>query len=275
VSWDEIARVSKAPPTRSELSDAINQSMMLTKRRRHGGNVLLWALCLSSVDSFLSRNTSFRRRSSTPLPIADNNKDWNVAAAKAKNEDREEEEEWHPRDPALTIPQLLEGIWFQISQGKNMVKGDSVTVLYPQMEDEYLNNPRFMNLLFAHLDVCKDVCDHFGITTTLTPYREKKFGNKISGFKVESFRNPATTTGGEDGGGGENNNKEEFQFEYDPMWDDGTDFEALYDGIDDVDMVPDKYPAIEKLVPDSDDEIIELSKNWVAAVVSDMVRRAA
>jgi hypothetical protein len=38
-------------------------------------------------------------------------------------------------------------------------------------------------------------------------------------------------------------------------------------------MVPDKYPAIEKLVPDSDDEIIELSKNWVAAVVSDMVRR--
>jgi hypothetical protein len=244
--------------------------MMLTKRRRHVAG-LLWALCLSSVEPFLSRNTSLRRRGSTPLSIA-NNDDWNAAAA-TNAKDSEEEEEWHPRDPAFTIPQLLEGIWFQISQGKNMVKGDSVTVLYPQMENEYLNNPRFMNLLFAHLDVCKDVCDHFGITTTLTPYREKKFGNKISGFKVQSYRNPATITGGEDDGGGENNDKDEFQFEYDPLWDDGTDFEALYDGIDDVDMVPDKYPAIEKLVPDSDDEIIELSKNWVAAVVSDMVRR--
>jgi hypothetical protein len=260
--------------------------MMLTRRPRHR-TALLWALCLSSADSFLLLpGTTLRRRTGTstsrPLPNADhskikpNNHARPIVAATTDNssnqpaqDDEEEEEEWHPRDPAYTIPQLLEGVWFQISQGKTMVKGDSITVLYPQMEDEYLNNPRFMNLLFAHLDACKDVCDHFGITTTLTPYREKKRGNKISGFQVQSFRNPDRE--GEDGGG---DNNKEFQFEYDPIWDDGTDFEALYDGIDDVDIVPDKYPAIEKPVPDSDDEIMELTKNWVAAVVSDMVRSA-
>jgi hypothetical protein len=32
------------------------------------------------------------------------------------------EEEWHPHDPAWTTPQLLEGIWSQIAQAKNMVR---------------------------------------------------------------------------------------------------------------------------------------------------------
>jgi predicted heme/steroid binding protein len=117
-----------------------------------------------------------------------------------------------------------------------------------------------MHLLFSHLDVCKDVCDHFGITTTLTPHKQKK-DNKITGFTVKSFRDPTSVA----------NDEKEYQFSYDPMWDDGTDFEGLYDGIDDEDMVPDKYPAIQTLVPDSDDEIIELTKKWVNAVVSDMV----
>jgi hypothetical protein len=32
-------------------------------------------------------------------------------------------DEWHPHDPAWTTPQLLEGIWSQIAQAKNMVRG--------------------------------------------------------------------------------------------------------------------------------------------------------
>ena len=35
------------------------------------------------------------------------------------------DDEWHPHDPAHTTPQLLAGIWWQIAQGTTMVKGVS------------------------------------------------------------------------------------------------------------------------------------------------------
>ena len=34
-----------------------------------------------------------------------------------------EEDEWHPHDPAWTTSQLLKGLWSQIAQAKDMVKG--------------------------------------------------------------------------------------------------------------------------------------------------------
>jgi hypothetical protein len=34
----------------------------------------------------------------------------------------DDDDEWHPNDPAWTTPQLLEGIWSQIAQGKNMIR---------------------------------------------------------------------------------------------------------------------------------------------------------
>jgi hypothetical protein len=33
------------------------------------------------------------------------------------------DDEWHPHDPAWTVPQLLGGIWHQIAQAKDMVRG--------------------------------------------------------------------------------------------------------------------------------------------------------
>lgn len=136
------------------------------------------------------------------------------------------------------------------------------TVIYPEMAEQ-LGSPRFMNLLFSYLDTCKDVCDHFGITTTLVPYQKE---GRITGLTVKSYRNPdkaslVNTANVDDG---------EFEFAYDPYFDDGTDFEQLYSGIDDEDMVPDKYPAIETPIPDDDEEIISVTKNWVGALMSDM-----
>jgi hypothetical protein len=132
------------------------------------------------------------------------------------------------------------------------------------MQDEF-KKPRYLNLLFAHLDACKDVCDHFGISTALVPYKEK---GRITGFTVQSFRNPdsagstkGTTNAGRDG---------ELEFDYDPFWDDGTDFEVLYQGIDDEDMAPDPYPAIETPVPDDDDRILDVTRAWVGTMMADM-----
>jgi hypothetical protein len=124
-----------------------------------------------------------------------------------------------------------------------------------------------LNNLLAHLDHCKDVCDHFGITTSLVPYVDKKAGNKIVGFTSKSFRNPKSYN--VDGTGG-SDSEDDYDFAYDPMWDDGTDFDALYSGIDDDDLTKDPYPEIVNKVPDDDEVVIDITKQWVQSVMSDM-----
>lgn len=129
--------------------------------------------------------------------------------------------------------------------------------MYPFMEEK-LNTPRYLNVLLGHLDSCKDVCDHFGITTALVPHQQ---GGKIVGFTVKSHRSP-------------NKELENFEFQYDPFWDDGTDYDALYAGIDDELEAEAKrkfkYPEIEKKIPDDDDEIVLVTKKWVEKMMSDM-----
>ncbi|CAB9527275.1 Protein of unknown function (DUF1415) [Seminavis robusta] len=173
-------------------------------------------------------------------------------------EEEDNENEWHPRDSAETTPQLLKAIWDQIARGNAMVKGDEETVLYPNMEDK-LNTPQFFNILLGHLDSCKDVCDYYGITTVLVPYRKE--GGRIVGFTVKSYRNP-------------DKDYDSFEFDYDPFWDDGTDFEKLYDGIDDELETETKkklnLPEIVDKIPDDDDKIIDVTKVWVAKIMSDM-----
>eukprot|EP00977_Amphora_coffeiformis_P028583 scaffold36189_cov160-Amphora_coffeaeformis.AAC.2 len=174
----------------------------------------------------------------------------------------QEDDDWHPRDPAHTTPQLLAALWHQIAQAGNLVKGETMTVLYPQMEEE-LQKPTYLNLIMAHLDVCKDVCDHYGMTTTLVPYQQQ---GKLVGFTAKSFRNPDKLQAGDDG----------FEFNYDPFWDDGTDFDNLYAGIDAEEEAKEgkpsrpKLPEIENPIPDDDAEILRLSKQWVQTFMSDM-----
>ncbi|GAX13046.1 hypothetical protein FisN_2Hh528 [Fistulifera solaris] len=166
------------------------------------------------------------------------------------------DDEWHPRDPAFTTPQLLVGIWQQIAQATSMAKGESMTVVYPQMQEKF--TARFLNLLMAHLDNCKDVCDYFGITTSLVPYMDKK--GQVVGFTVRSHADPKSE-------------QDDYDFNYDPFWDDGTDFDKLYEGIDDEyedGPQKDPYPPIVNKVPDDDDLIIDISKKWVNKICSEM-----
>ena len=142
-------------------------------------------------------------------------------------------------------------------------------MIYPEMEEQ-LNQqpPRFLNTVLSHLDYCKDVCDHFGMTTSLVPYVEKS-SKKVVGFTAKSFKNP-TTINVDGSGDGSDDGDDEFNFEYDPHWDDGTDFEALYSGIDDDDLPQDPYPEIVNKVPDDDEEIMDITKKWVQSIMSDM-----
>ena len=127
--------------------------------------------------------------------------------------------------------------------------------------------PRFLNLVTAHLDSCKDVCDFFGISTTLQPFVKD---GRVQGFTVKSFRNP-------------DKDPNSMEFDYDPFWDEADDWD--YEGIDaeyEKDEAAEdeasgfsktktvKYPDIVNKVPDDDEEIEKLSKDWVAKICSDM-----
>jgi hypothetical protein len=89
---------------------------------------------------------------------------------------------------------------------------------------------------------------------TVSPYQKD---GKVTGFTVKSFRNP-------------DNADNDYDFDYDPFWDDGTDFDNLYTGVDDEEIEVDPYPKIEDKAPDDDDKIINTSKRWVSKLMSDM-----
>lgn len=185
-------------------------------------------------------------------------------------------EEWHPSDPASTTPQLLSSLWLQIAQGcKKLSKGESSTVKYPNMQEEFTQS--YMERLTGHLDVCKDVCDDFGVNTILSPYTEEIMGRRIiTGFTVKSYidKNKVGTLVS-DGN---------FRFAPDPMWDDGSwdtledqirqaaiEEEEMYDndeGLEDDNLSD--LPEIENKVPGSDDTLIEITKKWVNKLMSDM-----
>lgn len=135
--------------------------------------------------------------------------------------------------------------------------------------------PDYLNVVTAHLDACKDVCDYFGILTTLQPYIADE---KVKGFTVKSFKPP-------------DHDPDKFEFDYDPFWDDGDDWD--YDGIDEEYETEEReaaasgesgdgsswspspsttheYPEIINKIPDNDDEILTVSKKWVAKICSDM-----
>lgn len=129
-------------------------------------------------------------------------------------------------------------------------------MVYPEMQDQF--TPSFINRLLGHLDNCKDVCDHFGIGTNLIPYLENL---KVVGFTAKSYRDPERDS-------------DEPQFEYDPFWDEDDigDYTGIDEEQDGAAFAADasKYPQIVNKIPDDDDKIINISKAWVAKMMSDM-----
>lgn len=49
------------------------------------------------------------------------------ASSEMEEDPTQSEEEWYPRDPAYTTPQLLVGLWSQIAQASTMAKGVGVS----------------------------------------------------------------------------------------------------------------------------------------------------
>jgi len=179
-----------------------------------------------------------------------------------------EEEVIHPFDPSQTTPQLMEALWVLIVKGCGMTRGDSRTIVFPQMEEQL--TPDYIERLMGHLDMCKDVCDDFGVNTVLSPYVVKHMGrSKVKGFTVKSYRSENSIgTLPSDG---------QYEFAYDPLWDDDDSWsnveESIKGQVDDEEEMEgdgeDDLPEVDAL-PDDDEEIIDITKNWVRKLMSDM-----
>lgn len=176
------------------------------------------------------------------------------------------------REMAKTTPELLAGLWYQISEACKYSKGQSNTVIYPNMIKR-LNDPSFMDPLMVHLDNCKDVCDDFGVNTILYPYSETKGGKTtVVGFTVKSFKDRNKIgTFASDGN---------FEFAPDPLWND-DDWDLIDNEIkaaaaedaeadDDDESDFSDLPEISDRVPDNDEQIISITKTWVNKMMSDM-----
>jgi len=184
-----------------------------------------------------------------------------------------QEEVWYPSDPARTTAQLLESLWNLIVLGCKMTRGDSRTINFPEMEETL--TPDYLERLTGHLDMCKDVCDDFGVNTVLSPHVVSRMGrNYVAGFTVKSYRSEnAIGTLPSDG---------DYQFAYDPLWDDDEDWShvaasieeqaAQYDEeVEEVEEVEGaELPGIVNPIPDEDEELVRLTKNWVRKLMSDM-----
>mmetsp|Transcript_28324 Transcript_28324/g.41844 ORF Transcript_28324/g.41844 Transcript_28324/m.41844 type:complete len:502 (-) Transcript_28324:1303-2808(-) len=216
---------------------------------------LLTYFFLIGANAFVLRPITFKARKTTASPrIEDLNGRLarRVCLSNSLSSDSIDDE-LHPNDPAKTTAQLMAAIWNQITQVALMEKGESSTVIYPHIAENF--TPAYITRLMGHLDNCKDVCEHFGVRTNLVPYLEKE---KVIGFTAKSYAGPE----GAD---------EELEFEYDPFWDD--DEIGDYTGVDEeIEGKPsqDKYAEIVNKIPDDDDEIISITKTWVSKFMSDM-----
>jgi hypothetical protein len=158
------------------------------------------------------------------------------------------------------------------------------------MSSTKLSNPKFLSTLMAHFDACKDVCDNFGVNTVLVPYVAAEQGggggsgggdndNMVQGFTVKSYRNPHGTAGTfmqETGS--------DMKFAPDPFWDEDEewDFSGMEDDDDDDNdntlasnrgkesELPLESTTTTPLIPEDDDVIIQLSKQWVDKMMADL-----
>ena len=132
--------------------------------------------------------------------------------------------------------------------------------------------PDYLERLTGHLDMCKDVCDDFGVNTVLSPHVVSRMGrNYVAGFTVKSYRSEnAIGTLPSDG---------DYQFAYDPLWDDDEDWShvaasieeqaAQYDEeVEEVEEVEGaELSGIVNPIPDEDEELVRLTKNWVRLIL--------
>jgi len=187
-------------------------------------------------------------------------------------EDDDSNFEWNLSNPSVqTTPQLLAALWDAIVHASDMERGESRTILFPSMI-QHFSDANYLEAFLNHLDVCKDVCDTFGITTLVVPYKE---GNAVTGFTVKSYKTRNAYNAG--------NAEDDYKFTPDALWDDENFvplYGDMYNHVDDDDndkesmsskeKKHDALPEIQNPIPSSNEEVVSITQTWVSSIMSDL-----
>eukprot|EP00752_Nemacystus_decipiens_P004817 g4384.t1 len=158
---------------------------------------------------------------------------------------------------ATRLSGLLAEVWETLAD-ESAVQADRPRVLlFP--ECKAVAEARGLQNLYEHLEVCQDACEHFGTMVSIVPHpRGGKSGSPVPALVVQAV---AGAGGGDD-------------FGYDPDWDGDWDIDRSLLDDEDEDGGADGAPAVDiaalSVVPPSDEEVTELTKAWVQAVITDM-----
>ncbi|CAB1119769.1 unnamed protein product [Ectocarpus sp. CCAP 1310/34] len=166
---------------------------------------------------------------------------------------------------ATRLSGLLADVWETLADPSAVEAERPRVLMFPDCPA--VAEARGLQNLYEHLEVCQDACEQFGTMVSIVPHpRGGKNGAPAPSLVVQVV--PGA-------GGGDD-------FGYDPDWDDDWDIDrSLLDddeaegegaagGDWDEDGVVRVDAAALGVVPSSDEEVQELTKSWVQAVITDM-----
>ncbi|CAM9659493.1 unnamed protein product [Ectocarpus sp. 8 AP-2014] len=166
---------------------------------------------------------------------------------------------------ATRLSGLLADVWETLADPSAVEAERPRVLMFPDCPA--VAEARGLQNLYEHLEVCQDACEQFGTMVSIVPHP----GGGRTGAPAPSLVVQVVPGAG----GGDD-------FGYDPDWDDDWDIDrSLLDddeaegeggagGDWDEDGVVRVDAAALGVVPSSDEEVQELTKSWVQAVITDM-----
>ncbi|KAG5187939.1 hypothetical protein JKP88DRAFT_347909 [Tribonema minus] len=153
---------------------------------------------------------------------------------------------------AQTLASALAAAWTAIC---NVIEDPETSQVVLLPDCPALADRITLQKLYNHLEQCQDCCEKFGAEVVLTPHPATS--SSPAAFEFLSVTGKAGSREGLD----------DYQFDYDPDWDDDWDIDTSLLGDDTED-----YSQISALtsVPDSDEEVLQISKEWNEAIIAGM-----
>ncbi|CAM9336510.1 unnamed protein product, partial [Choristocarpus tenellus] len=165
---------------------------------------------------------------------------------------------------ATRISGVLADIWEVLADPVSGEEGGATVLLFPDCAA--IENSRGLQNLYAHLEVCQDACERFGTEVSIIPHPT---GGRTNAPVPALVVQPVKGSGGGD--------SYDCDDDWDGDWDIdrsllGDDDESEMEGAEFGTGVGGELGGMKALtaVPESDQEIIGVTKEWVQAVITDM-----
>eukprot|EP00953_Heterococcus_sp_UTEX-ZZ885_P010620 6201-Heterococcus_DN1.PRE.2 len=224
--------------------------------RRHTAGFALLIACIPAAHGFLmpaaARTVALRAQTQT-CNLSSRLATMSTTAASCGYDNAQFQNHLIVKDGAATLAGALAAAWTAIC---DVIADPSTSrlVLLPQCTP--LSNVDTLQSLYDHLTQCQDCCEKFGAEITISPHRGS--ADRPVALEVKPISGSA---GSREGGS-------DYEFADDSDWDDDWDIDPALLG---QDIGADLARASRlTAVPDSDAEILQITKAWNQAVITGM-----